>query len=370
MKKVIIKSIGDYLKHIQIVANLARQKMLVQTICAVIESRSVSLPEVAHHLNPEVKTASNETRLRDFFREVTFNYDELAAVLVNFLKEQPNVKVRLTVDRTNWKFGTHATNILMIIASKGSYSVPLYWEMLDNKGGNSNTEQRIDIFKKCIDIIGAQQVGLVLGDREFIGHDWLKFLKDNKLPFCVRVPKSHYIENINQTKFKAEDVWAKHKQRTDKSIFEHCMVDGVWGGAMITTDAKGELLYLFGTADARKLDQFYAKRWTIETMFQAFKGRGFDLEVTHISKNDRLRKLVGVVALAFAFCIAMGQFKHDHDKKITIRKHGRKTKSFFRYGLDFLRDGMKETSKYAHEWLASFTLFVEKFFIKHSFSTV
>lgn len=68
--------------------------------------------------------------------------------------------------------------------------------MLDNKGGNSNTNQRTDLLQKCIDLLGVSNIGLLLGDREFIGKKWLKYLKINKVHFCVRVPKSYLIENI------------------------------------------------------------------------------------------------------------------------------------------------------------------------------
>ena len=49
--------------------------MLVMTICAMLKSRSVVLPELAQHLNDSVKTDSNETRLRDFFRETAIDYE-------------------------------------------------------------------------------------------------------------------------------------------------------------------------------------------------------------------------------------------------------------------------------------------------------
>ena len=41
----------------------------------MLKSRSVVLPELAVHLNDAVKTDSNQTRLRDFFRETTFDYE-------------------------------------------------------------------------------------------------------------------------------------------------------------------------------------------------------------------------------------------------------------------------------------------------------
>ena len=101
MEKVILSSISAHLKLAQIVSNLVRQKMLILTLCALLKSRSVVLSELAVHLNDSVRTDSNETRLRDFFREVTFDYEAVAKFTLAFLLSQHEQKIRLTVDRTN-----------------------------------------------------------------------------------------------------------------------------------------------------------------------------------------------------------------------------------------------------------------------------
>lgn len=364
-----IKSVSDYLQYVEIVENLSRQKMLVQTLIAMLKSRSVILSELAFHLNDKVKTSSNETRLQDFFREVDFDYQAIARFLYSFLQAKTGDKIRLSIDRTEWDFGKQQTNILMVVATKGSYSVPLYWEMLDNNSGNSNTLDRIDVLQKCIDLIGAKNIGLLVGDREFIGHKWFKYLKDKQICFCFRIPKSHLIESEDGQIYHADALWQKAKKGNGKIEFHNCLVDNVWGAASISTDAKGELLFLFGTAKAKFLDQLYRKRWTIETLFHAFKSRGFNLEGTHLKDNDRLKKLVALVAMAFAFCISLGIFRHEKETPIKTKNHKRKAKSFFRYGLDFLRDAFKIDYKYLEEWLNTFEQFIKYLFANNSFSS-
>jgi Transposase DDE domain len=368
MVNILLNQVNSVLSGLEIVKNLSRQKMLILTVCAVIRSRNVQLNEIAYHLNDAVKTASNETRLQDFFREVPFDYEALAAFLLRFLMDcggTTHQKIRLTIDRTEWNFGQQQTNILMVIASKGSHTVPIYWELLDNNSGNSNSEQRIAILEKCVQLIGAKNISYIAGDREFIGQKWLKWLKDKQIAFCVRVPKSHLIEKVDGTILHAEQVFSSQKPPTN---FQKCLVDGVWCSATIDTDAKGELLFLIGTVKAEYLTQFYKKRWTIETVFQAFKERGFNLENTHFKKNEKLKKLVAVISLAYAFCVSMGVFKHEKEKSIKIKKHSRKAKSFFRYGLDFLREGMKNDYKYIEQWKILFLQFIENIIIKHSIS--
>ena len=65
--------------------------------------------------------------------------------------------------------------------------------MLDNRSGNSNASQRIAVLEVCLAVLGREQIGLVLGDREFVGHTWFKWLQDHELNFVMRLPKHHHL---------------------------------------------------------------------------------------------------------------------------------------------------------------------------------
>jgi len=109
-----------------------------------------------------------------------------------------------------------------------------------------------------------------------VGYEWLKYLKDNAIGFCVRLPKHHFIER--------RDEWVQQSDELAQAQAVHlkaCLVDGVWGQVYLKRLTNVGLLYLFGSIDAIYLGQVYRRRWTIEAYFQAFKGRGFDLESTH-----------------------------------------------------------------------------------------
>ena len=96
-------------------------------------------------------------------------------------------------------------------------------------------------------------------------------------------------------------------------------------------------MVLFATAGLRWLDQLYAKRWTIEQCFQNLKGRGFNLEVTHLRCSQKLRKLVALVSLAYALCLSVGPVAHSQGQPIARKKHGYRAASFSRHGLHILR---------------------------------
>lgn len=66
MKHYFTNEVKIVLDKLQIVKNLSRKKFVVSFILAMIKSRKVQFSEIAYHLNDEVKSASNETRIQDF----------------------------------------------------------------------------------------------------------------------------------------------------------------------------------------------------------------------------------------------------------------------------------------------------------------
>ena len=292
----------------------------------------MQIPAIAEAMKLEGDTLQVKSiihRLEDFFREVEFDYETIALLLIFCLGKG---KKRLCIDRTEWDFGTSQVNILMVIACNGARQVPLYWELLDNKSGNSNADDRIAVLEKIINLIGLERLGILIADREFIGHRWLKYLKDNGINFCIRVPKHHLIEDSEGRKQRIEDL------ATQQPLYlKDCLVDGVWVNVLLKKLDGDEYLFLIGTLkDPRHLGQVYRRRWTIETVFQSFKGRGFNLESTHIKALDRLKKLVAIVSIAFAICTSLGIYQNEKVQKIKVKKHGYKEKSFCRTGIDFI----------------------------------
>jgi hypothetical protein len=61
--------------------------------------------------------------------------------------------------------------------------------VLLDKRGNSNTQERMDILTSFIKQFGKISIRGVLADREFIGKQWFKYLKDNGINFIIRIKK-------------------------------------------------------------------------------------------------------------------------------------------------------------------------------------
>jgi hypothetical protein len=332
MKQSLEREITQIIHAAPIVDNFARKTCLAMIVVALIQTRKVQFNELATVLNDEAKIASNQNRIEDFFREVTLNFGEVARLMIALLP--PRVKLRLTIDRTEWNFGLCQVNILMILVGYRDLQIPLYWELLDNKSGNSNGQSRIELLEKCFVLIDKKRIGLVLGDREFVGHEWIKYLKDNSLNFVMRLPKHHTLtDEAGETRLITELGLSVGQSR----CLPNRQVDSCWGNVWVKRLDETEYLYLFGSVEACFLGQLYRKRWCIEAFFQNLKGRGFDLESSHLRSLEKLSKLVALVSLAYAFCAGVGLYYHEKVQSIRVKKHGYKANSFARYGLNQLR---------------------------------
>jgi hypothetical protein len=73
-------------------------------------------------------------------------------------------------------------------------------------------------------------------------------------------------------------------------------------------------------------------------LFAAMKTTGFDLESTHLTNINRIDKLLAFVCLAITWAHSVAEWLHRTNKKtLALKAHGRREKTFFRHGLDYLR---------------------------------
>jgi len=313
------------------VRNLARKKFIASFVLALIKSRNVQFWAIAQHLNPSAKVSSNEVRIQDFFREVSLNYAQVGRLLLSFLPM--GQKLRLCLDRTEWDFGVYQVNILMVTVGYQDLALPLFWELLDNKSGNSGWRDRCDLLDKCVALLGKDRIGVVIGDREFIGHRWFKYLKTQGIQFVMRMPKSHHIHQPDGRVLCLKELKVRtHEPRR----VSNCLVDGVVGNVWVKQQAEGDWLFLFGNIEPKYMGQIYRKRWTIEACFQNLKGRGFDLEKTHLKSAEKLKKLIALVSITYGICVSVGQYGDRKIKRIPRKNHGYKAKSFARKGIDLI----------------------------------
>ena len=161
-----------------------RIKLVAAFILALVTVKNVNLVEIACAFAGKAKQQSQYKKLQRIFRFFELPYADLAACVVKLLGVPG--PWHLTLDRTNWQFGQRDLNILLLGIVHQGIAYPLVWLVLP-KACNSHTDERITVLEIFLDLFGKEQIACLLADREFIGADWLRYLRRSGINFHLRV---------------------------------------------------------------------------------------------------------------------------------------------------------------------------------------
>ena len=237
------------------------------------------------------------------------------------------------MDRTNWKYGKRHLNILTVGVVVNKVAIPIAWIVLPQKTkrGNSNTKQRIKIFKKVLQIMGPEDIFVLTMDREFGGKEWLKWLGQKGVGFVVRIKKNIIVGQKSADEYPMSSSAKKAKNRHTVWTLELFFAQKIIRSKGRRDDRLFVLSNRFNGDEALEL---YKLRWGIEQLFSHLKKRGFNLEDTRIVDGAKLEKLFAIVSLAFLYSFAWG----CHLRSTRKTSQAMKRKSIFRQGLeDILR---------------------------------
>jgi len=269
------------------------------------------------------------------------------------------------LDRTEWHFGKTPVNVLMMgIAHKG-IAFPVAWKVLPS-GGGSGTESHVDVLERFLSIVDPASIEAVLADREFISVDWMDHLQENNIPFAIRLRSDRKVGLSPEGPSLPVRMFGRPIPPGEEKILEgerylcgsqelgekkHVSVRVVIrriGSEGNSGDAEDPFLILATSGldssgldssglDSNEATSLYRRRWEIETMFAALKSRGFNLEETHITAPDRVQRLIGLLALGFGWTHLAGEKRAAREGPPPEKPHGRRARSLFRYGLDWLQ---------------------------------
>jgi hypothetical protein len=312
--------------------NKARIKFVARFLLALYAMRTVNLSILATAFSGHAKEESNYKRLQRFLREFEMPYAELALFIVKLLGVPG--PYTLALDRTNWKVGAIDLNILMLSIVYRGVGIPVVWTVL-SKAGNSDTSERTTVMEIFLDLFGAQNIACLLGDREFVGREWFRFLKHHRIKFQMRLHKNTLVRNGRGRYAHAWRLFCRTRINCPLVIPE---ARRMWGMELYLSGCRlkdGEYLILVSSEFSERPHEQYKNRWGIESLFGSLKSRGFNLEDTHLKDSERLSRLLGLLALAFTWAFVVGLWQASV-KELELKKHGYPPKSIFRRGLDIL----------------------------------
>lgn len=222
--------------------------------------------------------------------------------------------------------------------------------MKDKKRGNSDYKDRIDLLKQFIDTFGPATIDCVLGDREFIGKNWIEWLNQHQIPYVLRIKENgQYIGKKNGKMVKAASLFKALPVGQVKYIGKREIgkTDSYWAHVSALKTTTNQLVVLLHSPDIEQPCQLYHRRWEIELLFKVLKSSGFDLEATHISDELRLGTLLAILSITCCFAYRIGIYCIQLSPP-KVKKHGYKPFNTVRFGLDLLIDVFRGNCAYNH----------------------
>jgi len=337
-------------------------KNLLITAEGIFAAKSTNLNIVKDELGnvlenqQTTKPASNYKRLIRFFQLNDQEKQELTQSLLCICFCILGLKGRkpkyLTLDGTAWEVGTAKVHLLTLAVVIKGVSIPICWEDLAKKGTSNFSERKALLDKACrwYDLRGM----VLLADREYIGQEWFKYLKNNGLGFVIRLKKNVYKEQVDEQRSGSSRHFKHQKWRyigmqreAKKSTYKNVGVakritiaGEAYTFVIFKNPKKGAeepLVYFISTLrDKRKIVKVYPIRWKIECCFKHLKSNGFNLEELNFSNKEKIKLMMAIVSFLYVLCIHQGLLAYSKLKKSDFKKYRDGTKtlavSIFRKG--------------------------------------
>jgi len=306
---------------------------LLDFLISMIQAKDINLGNMVDYSrrHNEIQENSIYKNYQRLVHNCPISENELAQLIIKIL-DLPDNKRILSMDRTNWQFGEEVINILMLSINIYGAAIPIFWIELGHKGC-SDTEQRKQLMNKFVALFGKDKIAHLLADREFVGNDWFDYLFQEDINFVIRLKCNTRVEYAGESI--RLDVLFKNLHY-DQANCRKVRLDGKTVYLEATISKNNEFVVVVSNRiNNQDLLSIYRIRWGIECMFKHFKSQGFKFENTHFTKKERIRNLVKLLAVGFAICYLIGLIQNSI-KKILIKNHGYKLKSYFTVGLSYV----------------------------------
>jgi hypothetical protein len=314
--------------------------------CLLPIARTVNLYKMKDYVGGVLEKEGTQShshykRLIRFFQDWGENRELLYDLMRHNLRFLRGLGFKMLVmDGTSWAMGETKVHYLVLSVLVGTVAVPLYWVQLE-KIGASSQEERKAMFEQAFSLFDLQGMTL-LADREYIGKEWFKFLKENKIYFVIRLRLVDYFEEVNTAKGNPYLRMLHKCASKDKTIQKQIFLNGQAFTIVMMPNPKADaeenvLIFLTTLPNAIKAAELYVKRWKIECLFRHLKTNGYNLEDLNLKNTGKNLLMMAIVTCAYTLAINEGWKRRRHIP-VQHYRDGTETPevSIFREGLAVL----------------------------------
>lgn len=315
-----------------------RLKLISSLIIGLLKLTQSSLSQWSKALPGEQQLEAKYKQLQRFARFFRFS-PRLYAQVVWGLFGQEKV-VYLTLDRSEWKMRGKWVQVIMVGIAHQGMSIPLLWQVVNRQGNTASVTRKalLKCFDEWLDR-SPEQLIWWLADREYIGKAWFQELSQRKMRFCIRLRKRAMVQQQGRQAIKLARLFECGSLRLLRKPRK------VYGCSLYLAGHQlpnGDFFIVGSATKTRQLAAIYQQRWQVETLFAAYKSRGFNLESCRVNQAKRIKTLLFVLSLAALWAVKTGLWLIEQGKKIPLKNFKNQTaqkwKSLFRWGLDYLQN--------------------------------
>lgn len=306
-------------------------------IVALLKLADSSLAQWSIAINQTTRRASRFKRFQRLVREFNFSARVYAQVVwQRYVQDQTIV---LTLDRTEYKQRGEWVQLLVLGIAHQKMSIPLIWHSA-NRQGNSPAIARkalLNVFQKWIQRTDNQII-YITADRDFIGPEFRACALSvwGLIPLIRLRANALVTQGGRRQRVSALfDTPTWRVLRKPGQLYKSRLY---LSGMRLST---GDFVIVYSDRYVAQSQLIYARRWQIETLFGAFKSRGFDLEGCGLTKHHRIRRLLFILSMSLIWAVETGEWLVASGHLIPTRQmrdHAQNVLSLFRHGLDELRD--------------------------------
>lgn len=280
---------------------------LAMMMTGLLRGRNGQLKKMAR----AVRYAGKKESLVERFRRLVKNgqivteveYNPFVMLVLSALSKEQLV---LMIDST--KIGGDCICLMVSIYYK-SRALPLAWVVYKGKKGHSSQQTQLELFKTVKALLPTTSPVILLGDGEFDGSEVVTWFKtETTWQYVCRTDQTNLIGSqeqwlaLNQLPLAAgEEGFLSGVLFTQAHQVGPVNILIVWNAAK-----KCHWFFVTNFDSQAEAQKWYRKRFTTETLFSDFKGRGFHLDETGLWIPERVSRLVMVAAMAYVFTVLLG----------------------------------------------------------------
>lgn len=314
--------------------NLSLKKCLLSILQAMIISWTVNLLKLASGFMTGTSEESTFRRIQRFLGRCIIKQHEAARSIVDALPEKG--RFILSMDATAWQLGKRKYYVLAVGICFNGIALPICFAFLPGYEITSFIEE-IEIMERVVSLLGRGRVECLLADREFGNSKFLKWLKLNKIKYCIRLRENLYMRKDGDKKGRMLRDVLSSLRVGEHIVLKHVYLTRgndkvrIYATRRIGRGNEESLIILASPVEYDCTEKLYRKRWSLETAFRGLKSAGFNMEDTHLN-DKRFENMLTLLMIAFAAAFIEGLLKIETLPIPLKKKELVKRISIFRYG--------------------------------------